>query len=182
MIKPFLVIGYPRSRTAWMANYLTVGDSVCIHEPVQHSCLELYLKLIGYNTSFSSSEFLVWPGTIENWNTMGVMKVLLIERDFDAAIQSFEKTVGEVPDPGIFNQWYVNFHYLKNNLLDCLCIPYNDIDSRIEEIHNYLIPHIPFSIERAQMLADLRVTQITENVIKSYAPYPENEKRTAARI
>ena len=30
---PFLVVGLPRSRTAWLAKFLTIGGRVCRHEP-----------------------------------------------------------------------------------------------------------------------------------------------------
>lgn len=29
----FVITGYPRSRTAWLANFLTYGSSFCYHEP-----------------------------------------------------------------------------------------------------------------------------------------------------
>jgi len=35
-VKPphFLVFARPRSRTAWLANFLTYGDAFCLHEPM----------------------------------------------------------------------------------------------------------------------------------------------------
>ena len=35
MIK-FMVIGLPRSRTTWMANWLTTTDTLCLHDPLAH--------------------------------------------------------------------------------------------------------------------------------------------------
>lgn len=32
-IRPFLVLGTPRSRTAWLARFLTYGPFLCVHEP-----------------------------------------------------------------------------------------------------------------------------------------------------
>lgn len=34
---PFVVMGLPRSRTAWLARYLTYGDWVCGHEEMRHA-------------------------------------------------------------------------------------------------------------------------------------------------
>lgn len=33
---PFLVLGLPRSRTAWLSRFLTYGDWVCGHEQIRH--------------------------------------------------------------------------------------------------------------------------------------------------
>lgn len=38
MSRPFLILSYPRSRTAWLSKFLTYGITTCIHEP------SLYLK------------------------------------------------------------------------------------------------------------------------------------------
>ena len=34
--RPFFVIGLPRSRTAWLANFLTTGSSFCFHEALRY--------------------------------------------------------------------------------------------------------------------------------------------------
>ena len=36
MMKPFIVIGLPRSRTAWLSRFLTYGDVICGHEELRH--------------------------------------------------------------------------------------------------------------------------------------------------
>ena len=33
---PFLVLGTPRSRTAWLAKFLSYGGRTCLHEPSRH--------------------------------------------------------------------------------------------------------------------------------------------------
>ena len=33
-MRPFFILSLPRSRTAWLANLLTFGDSFCFHEPL----------------------------------------------------------------------------------------------------------------------------------------------------
>ena len=33
MPKRFFITGLPRSRTAWMAAFMTSGNAVCLHEP-----------------------------------------------------------------------------------------------------------------------------------------------------
>src|ERR1700733_5393023 len=36
MAPPFCIIGTPRSRTAWFAQFLTHGATLCMHEPSKH--------------------------------------------------------------------------------------------------------------------------------------------------
>lgn len=36
MTAPFLVLGLPRSRTAWLSRFLTYGDYICGHEQARH--------------------------------------------------------------------------------------------------------------------------------------------------
>lgn len=36
MTAPFLILGLPRSRTAWLARFLTYGDWICGHEELRH--------------------------------------------------------------------------------------------------------------------------------------------------
>lgn len=33
-MQPFFIAGLPRSRTAWLANFLSYGPSLCFHEPL----------------------------------------------------------------------------------------------------------------------------------------------------
>lgn len=33
--KPFMITGLPRSRTAWMAAFMTFGKVICTHEPIK---------------------------------------------------------------------------------------------------------------------------------------------------
>lgn len=35
-MRPFLVLGLPRSRTAWLSRFLTYGDHVCGHDELRH--------------------------------------------------------------------------------------------------------------------------------------------------
>lgn len=36
MVKPFLVLGLPRSRTAWFSRFLSYGDWICGHDEIRH--------------------------------------------------------------------------------------------------------------------------------------------------
>jgi hypothetical protein len=43
----FMVIGLPRSRTTWMANWLTTTDTLCLHDPLAHYTIQ---ELDNYST------------------------------------------------------------------------------------------------------------------------------------
>jgi hypothetical protein len=50
-VKPYLVLARPRSGSAWLSNFLTSGDCICVHEPLAYSpTLEGYRVVGGVDT------------------------------------------------------------------------------------------------------------------------------------
>lgn len=89
----FFVTGLPRSRTAWMAAFLSTGESLCMHEPsYKMSSIEdlrpildsTFYKYIGVSDS-GLGYFAPW--IIENLQC----RMLVIERDFPDVADSLVK-------------------------------------------------------------------------------------------
>lgn len=61
-MRPFLVVGTPRSRTAWLAKFLSYGGRECLHEPSlrfsSSDCLKLFLQNDAAAASDSMMTFL----------------------------------------------------------------------------------------------------------------------------
>jgi hypothetical protein len=50
-VKPYLVLARPRSGSAWLSNFLTSGDCICVHEPLAYSpTLDGYRVVGGVDT------------------------------------------------------------------------------------------------------------------------------------
>jgi hypothetical protein len=45
-MNPFFIASLPRSRTAWLANFLTYQDSFCFHEPMNKYGLKEYPRML----------------------------------------------------------------------------------------------------------------------------------------
>lgn len=100
MSAPFFITGLPRSRTAWLANLFTWGDSFCYHDalPDCESLGELDIMLGGLpylEIGLSdSSLLLIWRALVRRYPTS---KWVLIRRDKREALRSFRRYFKEHP-------------------------------------------------------------------------------------
>jgi len=150
----YQILGWPRSRTAWLANFLTYGSSFCFHEGVlmrnqnRIRTVQEYRKLFTlYKTKYKyvgdsntlalSKQKYVIPGA----------RVVVIERD-TKEVESAVYGLGYVVDiPEI-----IEYPYNEN-----LIIKYNEINDNLKELWHFCLPNIPFNNERAYMLKNLNI-------------------------
>ena len=86
----YLITGLPRSRTAWLANYLTIGSSFCYHEGLKE-CFDIgdlrMMKKAPYTgNSDSSAVFFV----DEMKNLFPDMKIVIIDRNYQDVLYSLK--------------------------------------------------------------------------------------------
>ena len=152
----YLITGLPRSRTAWLANYLTVGSSFCYHEGLKHCFhigdLRIMKKAPYTGNSDSSAVFfideikLMFPD----------MKIVIINRDYKDVLKSVKKDYDSPYTNYLVaatktSKDYVQKHYQH------LLIEFADINERLDEIASYCIPSEKILKERKNMLLDLKV-------------------------
>lgn len=91
----FLVTGYPRSRTAWLAAYLSSGPTLCLHEPImrfnQH-----FLPLVEYIEDLPHKNVGISDSAIPKLRSMFALvfseaPVLVIERDKRECLSSLNR-------------------------------------------------------------------------------------------
>jgi len=90
----FFVTGFPRSRTAWFANYLTYGKAFCLHDGLVNCRRVSDLKqyLVGECAGNSDSALpLVWK---EHLSVFGDAPILIVERDIESVKNSFKAFYG----------------------------------------------------------------------------------------
>jgi len=90
---PFFIASLPRSRTAWLANFLTYGPSYCFHEPLSDYSLEDYPRLLeSTGTTFSgvadSLNCLVMEQLIDMFPRA---RVVVIRRNIEEVAHSVQK-------------------------------------------------------------------------------------------
>lgn len=150
----YQILGWPRSRTAWLSNFLTYGNSFCFHEGILNkqkkqlrtvqeyrNLFKLYKSKYKYvgdsNTLALSKQKYVMPGA----------RVVIIERD-KHEVEAASYGLGYIIDiPEV-----IEYPYNDN-----IVIKYDEINDNLKEIWMFCLPSIPFNSERAYLLKQLNV-------------------------
>ncbi len=143
----FLILGLPRSRTAWLANFMTTDDIFCSHEGL-NGChtLQEYKNKFKPNSGDSNTGLALFDFE----NQFKEFKIVVIENTIDASVNfsldNYGVDITEV------------MTVLQERLLSLrgLHIPFQDINDRLEEIWNYLTPK-QFNESRTEMLINFDV-------------------------
>ncbi len=164
--KPFLITGLPRSRTAWMAAFMSSGSVLCKHEPLKFlSDIRQLPSALGseFHTHVGASDsgagfFLPW--IMSNMNPPTV----IIDRNTDDAKRSMLVDLGiDVGD---------SLHGLKNTLTqfrahpNVMWVPFDSLNDKrvMQKIWFHLLPGVPFDEERYEQFNDLDIQVIFKNV------------------
>jgi hypothetical protein len=158
-VKSFIITGLPRSRTAWLSNFLTSGNIFCFHE-ASNGCyswqdlgnkidkaLEHY-DIVGN----ADSALAVSPNLCE---IAEHVPTIIIERSIEDVSNSL-KDLYETDDPIIDSMLYE----MQKNLdaVECgLRIHYEDIDNRLEDIWNFCTNNSPYDANRAEHLIKMNI-------------------------
>lgn len=142
----FIITGYPRSRTAWFAAYFSSG-MLCHHEPVD------FEAVIDRGDSVSDSSLLMKPELLEGH------KVLVILRNKWEALLSLSRIVKPELAEYIIERCEDGLKKVNAKV-----IPYEEINDRIQEIHEYL--GVPFNEDRFEIMRGLIVTQDFKHAIQ----------------
>lgn len=132
-MKHFFIVGLPRSRTAWMANWFTYGDSFCFHDGLAGiSSKEDYAaKLQSKNASY--------VGDSDSGLVFLDLKYLYPDSPVVVIHRSIVKCQMSMKRAGIPGAEHFQF---LNSLLEKmpgLHVNFSDIDKRIDEITDYCI-------------------------------------------
>lgn len=100
-IAPFFILGYPRSRTAWLSCALSTGPVRCIHEALK-GCVsldELAAKLTStsaeYAGSSDSANALLINPILARWPSA---RLVVITRDTDSVAKSWRRLGISLPE------------------------------------------------------------------------------------
>ena len=127
MTRPFLVVGLPRSRTAWLARFLTFGDRICRHEPsLRWTSRTDFLCWVG-GTEGASDSMMTWLAQ-EAKALRPDLPVVVIRRPLQQALASVRR-LGY--GPAEYLPWY--HEHMDHRLdriedeTDCLSYPFADL-------------------------------------------------------
>lgn len=134
----YIIIGMPRSRTTWLANFLTTGDSVCLHDPFGKYSLSELNKIYPEKTVGISDTSLYMAGA-KFINSLPYKKVI-IHRNYIDVVKSLGITPARV----------------DLTMIDGLHIQYDRINDDIQQIWEYCLDE-PFDQDRFDILKDYNV-------------------------
>jgi len=142
----FFILRLPRSRTAWLANFLTYDGMVCFHDGLNGvSSIDEYKKKINgcgdSNTGLALFDF---------ERHFPDRKVIVIDSSVERSIE-FGKDIYGI-------DLTEEFIKLKKRLdiIAGMHISLSDIDRKLKEIWNYVYS-IPFNEDRARELSEINI-------------------------
>lgn len=143
----FFVCGLPRSRTAWLANFLTYDKRFCFHEGL-YGCnsIDQYRQKLGDNKGDSSTALML----LDINRLFPDAPVVIIQSDPARAIDYVYKVYGQYCPESIYDL------QAKMDLIKGLRINMDDIDKKLPIIWDYLIG-TEFDERRGQLLSGFNV-------------------------
>lgn len=166
-MNPFFVTGLPRSRTAWVANWLTTDMTICFHDVEPETSKFLLNKRVG----FAGPE-LIWKMR-ELERSFPSAPWLFLMRDPDECLASWKKAAGKVlphSHPDFALLWKKRVEILEDSdglPLHSLVISYEELDE--EPVARAVWQHLigtPFDLDRWKMLTEFNIQQKFEQVLK----------------
>lgn len=161
----YMIISYPRSRSTWLANFLTYQDSICLHDPLaQMNFKELEERFTGKRFGIADTSLLYLDAAYLNRIDC---KRLIIHRN----LRDVRKSLG------------IDIQYVDLNDVDGLHVDFEDINNRIEEIWEYCLGYT-FDAERFKLLKDMNIqphfegmTPANQDKIKEFVAMLDSRSR-----
>jgi hypothetical protein len=142
----FFVLGLPRSRTAWLANFLTYDGQFCFHEGIDgcNSIEEYKEKVEGKGDSNTGLMLFDFEEHFPD------AKIIIIDSEIEKSV----KFGRDVYNANIELEMEIGKNRLDN--IEGLHVKLEDINSRLREIWEY-VSDKEFNQDRADMLIKLDV-------------------------
>lgn len=191
-MRPYFISGLPRSRTAWLATFLTHADSFCHHEATIGCDSMVSLKNalgkvpIGtHHIGDADPNLGLIPQSI--LDTFPRSKFVFIHRDLEECVDSewtailWEKLTDQedVTKDGIrelMKEASLGLAHLARSIPEKqrIIVPFAALDKQqtVRQIWDFCVPGTAFPFHRYQQLQDLRVTQIFRKVLLRHPNQP----------
>jgi hypothetical protein len=154
----FFIASLPRSGTAWLANYLTYGDMLCLHDGFRELKTPIDMKAVLADTGFQytgncDASNLYFQSAIRD--LFPKAKYIYIDRDPLTCEKSWKNKGGND-----MKDWAIRAHEWITKSNDVMIVQYDDLFERSDEIGRYINPKWKCPPLRREML---RVTNIQQD-------------------
>ena len=165
----FLITGLPRSRTSWLAAWLTGAHSLCLHDGLAEcdSVAELGQTLRGERRSHGDSDSGLMAVYEEAKRLWPAARWLLVDREFDEAMASLARFaegagVDLVVDQRLRTVLRGQFEFVRAAMeVDpmAMIVKYSALNDPevARSIWRHLLPLVPFDRDRWDILDGLRI-------------------------
>lgn len=161
MSAPFFITSLPRSRTAWLSAWLTTERTLCFHEPGKPAA-QLIQENPGQTVGIADSTLaLKFNQLLEEFPDA---PWLYIERDpfaCRASLLNFTRPHVALPEHGV-NRMLASLMDAGQSVKQhprTLTVDFNDVNARMPEIWQHLLPGEPYGAMRGKILSRLDVQQ-----------------------
>lgn len=147
---PFIVLGLPRSRTAWLSRFLTYGDHVCGHEEIRHlrSLNDVKMWFDQPNTGTAETAAAPWWRLLKTYAPDA--RVVVVRRPVEDVFDSLMRLPGLAFDPA--------------TLMTLLC----KLDCKLDQIEARMDNVLSVDF------ADLAEEQTCRKIFEHCLPYPHD--------
>lgn len=185
MSELFFIVGLPRTRTAWLANFLTNGNAFCHHE-LMRTCTtldELEQKMTRRAEDCTPYQIVgdadpcLTGFLADAIGKFPEAKWVVILRDVQEANESYHKAFPKLTtDLHGWTRMYEALKELSVKGTNCCVINYEELDTEeaCNAIHEFCLGR-PMDVERWKLLHELRVTAVAEKARTSLAPWAKLE-------
>jgi hypothetical protein len=166
---PFFVTGLPRSRTGWLANFLTSQGALCVHEGLIHGVDPAlrWLTRGGPNVRRGLSDSILPLYWTEVFQPFSSFRLVIVERDPEECWESLldflelnEVRVARVELEARFAS--VSAH-LRDMIMFCphVLVKFEELNEpeALLDIWEHCLPGLPYDEERTNLLQRLNVQQ-----------------------
>ncbi len=176
-MRNFLITGLPRSRTAWMAAFMSTCRVLCRHEPLKalSSIKDMPSVMLSDNHTHvgasDSGAGLFLPWIMANMP----MPVLVIERDL-RDVQLSMSTIG-FPIGDALEQLLCELRAYRNHP-DVMWVAFDSLNEKrtMLKIWEHLVPGLQFDNDRFELFRELNIEADVDSV-KQYALSHQNQQR-----
>ncbi len=189
----FFIVGLPRSRTAWLANFFTYGKSYCYHEAIKTCRTPAQMKQLFENTEaeyVGDSDSALPLFIDEMMAAFPEARLAVIERESESVVRSLKKVFSpiSIDYEGLVLGTKRAIDKLKTQYKShAIVISHRDLNdmATCEKLWKHCAPDLPFHEERWKMLNLLTVEIQLEKYLKAFPPdiaafNAEIQKRLAA--
>lgn len=178
----FFITGFPRSRTAWLANLFTCGPSFCHHDAIKNAPtagdMSYLLNTTKAMAAGDSDSALPLMG-VELDDLMFEARWIFVDRPKLQALDSYVRFLENEPYPlfkkQTYNQAAKAFDVLDEKLSDLkqhlpesrkLIVNFSDLskEATIKAMWNHALGSVTFPMERWRLLEGMRINVIPSKI------------------